>query len=226
MLALVASFVCCLSYAQHFTASPAPSGSSWATGTKWYTIKIDTEASGADYLDANAKNSAGHLDVTQSSKPTGDSGLWCVVAGGDNYKIYNKAKGTGFVLGLYVPVSYSPGDQWSNSSFLPGYGKYKLGTWTISAKDDVYADFFAVGSSAANVWTTFAKGSPTTYTDGDYLHAVYTGSGETYYTKSWGRYTAQTTTPDFSNLYLNKRVDLDPTRLGLSLDQHRLTLNL
>ena len=216
LLAWVASFVCCLSYAQHFTVSPAPSGSSWATGTKWYTIKIDTEASGADYLDANAKNSAGHLDVTQSSKPTGDSGLWCVVEDGSNYKIYNKAKGTEFVLGLYVPVTYKEGDEWMEGILGNKHtGKYKLGTWEISAGGDVYADFFAVGSSAANVWTTFAKGSPTTYTDGDYLHAVYTGSGETYYTKSWGRYTAQTTTPDFSNLYLNKRVDLDPTRLGV-----------
>ena len=211
LLAWVASFVCCLSYAQHFTASPAPSGGSWAAGTKWYTIKITTEA-GTVYLDANAKNTANHLDVTQSSKPTGDSGLWCVVAAGDNYKIYNKAKGTEFVLGLYVPVSYAPGLEWSTR--WPGKGKYQLGTWTISAEDDAYADFFAATSSEANVWTTFAKGSPSSNTDGDYLHAVYTGSGETYYTKSWGIYTAQTTTPDFTNLYLNKRVDLNPTRLG------------
>ena len=213
LLAWVASFVCCLSYAQHFTVSPAPSGGSWATGTKWYTIKIDTEASGADYLDANAKNSAGHLDVTQSSKPTGDSGLWCVVAAGDNYKIYNKAKGTEFVLGLYVPVSYAPGLEWSTR--WPGKGKYQLGTWTISAEGDVYADFFAATSSEANVWTTFAKGSPTSNADGDYLHAVYTGNEVTYYTNpSPLIYLEQKTTPNFNNLYLNKRVDLDPTRLG------------
>ena len=213
LLALVASFVCCLSYAQHFTVSPAPSGGSWATGTKWYTIKITTENSGADYLDANAKNSAGHLDVTQSSKPTGDSGLWCVVADGSNFKIYNKAKGTGFVLGLYVPVSYAPGPEWSTR--WPGKGKYQLGTWTISAEDDVYADFFAATSSEANVWTTFAKGSPTSNADGDYLHAVYTGNEVTYYTNpSPLIYKEQKTTPNFNNLYLNKRVDLDPTRLG------------
>lgn len=216
LLAWVASFVCCLSYAQHFTASPAPSGGSWATGTKWYTIKITT-AAGTNYLDANAKNSAGHLDVTQSSKPTGDSGLWCVVADGSNYKIYNKAKGTGFVLGLYVPVSYTVGSQWS--SVGSGKGKYKLGTWTISAEGDAYADFFAATSSQANVWTTFAKGTPSENTDGDYMHAVYTGSGETYYTRSGSllsgyTYTAHNTSPDFSNLYLNKRVDLSPTRLG------------
>ena len=102
LLAWVASFVCCLSYAQHFTVSPAPSGGSWATGTKWYTIRITTD-DGTSYLDANAKNTANHLGVTQSSKPTGDSGLWCVVADGSNYKIYNKAKGTGYVLGLYAP---------------------------------------------------------------------------------------------------------------------------
>ena len=218
LLALVASFVCCLSYAQHFTVSPAPSGGSWATGTKWYTIKITTENSGTVYtvyLDANAKNSAGHLDVTQSSKPTGDSGLWCVVEDGDNYKIYNKAKGTGFVLGLYAPVTYEIGNEWMEG--LLGNkksGKYKLGTWKISA--DAYTDFFAATSSEANVWTTFAKGSPSRNTDGDYLHAVYTGSGETYYTRSgsWPRYTytEQTTTPD--SIYLNKRVDLNPTRLG------------
>ena len=224
LLAWVASFVCCLSYAQHFTVSPAPSGGSWAAGTKWYTIKITTTNSGTDYLDANAKNSAGHLDVTQSSKPTGDSGLWCVVADGDNYKIYNKAKGTGFVLGLYAPVTYSEGDEWMEG-FLGNKksGKYKLGTWTISADGDAYADFFAVGSSEANVWTTFAKGSPSENTNGDYLHAVYTGSGVTYYatqTKggSWlsptYTYTTATSYPDFSNLYLNKRDVLSPTRLG------------
>lgn len=221
LLAWVASFVCCLSYAQHFTVSPAPSGGSFATGTKWYTIKITTDGSGTDYLDANATNTAGHLDVTQSSKPTGDSGLWCVVADGDNYKIYNKAKGTGFVLGLYVPVSYTRGDQWSNIG--NGKGKYKLGTWTISSEGDAYADFFAATSSEANVWTTFAKGSPSSNTDGDYLHAVYTGSGETYYTRDWRlQYTAETTTPDFSNLYLNKRIDLSPTRLGAWNDARAL----
>ena len=123
LLALVASFVCCLSYAQHFTASSAPSGGSWAAGTKWYTIKITTENSGTVYLDANVTNSAGHLGVTQSSKPTGDSGLWCVVADGSNYKIYNKAKGTEFVLGLYVPVTYEEGDEWSTRG--DGKGKYQ-----------------------------------------------------------------------------------------------------
>ena len=214
LLAWVASFVCCLSYAQHFTVSPAPSGGSWATGTKWYTIKITTEKSGTDYLDANATNSSGHLDVTQSSKPTGDSGAWCVVEDGSNYKIYNKAKGTEFVLGLYVPVTYEEGDEWSTR--WPGKGKYKEGTWTISAKSDVYADFFAATSSEANVWTTFAKGSPTSNADGDYLHAVYTGNEVTYYTNPTPLiYIEQKTTPDFSNLYLNKRVDLDPTRLGV-----------
>ncbi|MDY4664095.1 MAG: hypothetical protein SPC28_07835 [Alloprevotella sp.] len=216
LLAWVASFVCCLSYAQHFTVSPAPSGGSWATGTKWYTIKITT-AAGTNYLDANDTNTSGHLDVKQSSKPTGDSGLWCVVADGSNYKIYNKAKGTGFVLGLYVPVSYTVGSQWS--SVGSGKGKYKLGTWTISAEGDAYADFFAATSSQANVWTTFAKGTPSENTDGDYMHAVYTGSGETYYTRSGSllsgyTYTAHNTSPDFSNLYLNKRDVLSPTRLG------------
>ena len=224
LLVWVASFVCCLSYAQHFTASSAPSGGSWAAGTKWYTIKITTENSGTVYLDANVTNSAGHLGVTQSSKPTGDSGLWCVVADGSNYKIYNKAKGTEFVLGLYVPVTYEEGDEWSTRG--DGKGKYQLGTWTISAEDDVYADFFAATSSEANVWTTFAKGSPSSNTDGDYLHAVYTGSGETYYTRSWAwikfTYTEQTTTPNFNNLYLNKRVDLDPTRLGAWNDSKAL----
>ena len=201
LLAWVASFVCCLSYAQHFTVSPAPSGGSWAAGTKWYTIKITTDVT--CYLDANAKNSAGHLGVTQSSKPTGDSGLWCVVAEGSNYKIYNKAKGTGFVLGLYVPVSYTVGSQWS--SVGSGKGKCKIGTWTISAKSDVYADFFAATSSEANVWAAFAKGSPTENTDGDYLHPVYTGSGETYYTLSWGGYEAHTTTPDSPPQSLSKQ---------------------
>ena len=224
LLAWVASFVCCLSYAQHFTVSPAPSGGSWATGTKWYTIRITTD-DGTVYLDANVKNSAGHLDVTQSSKPTGDSGLWCVVADGSNYKIYNKAKGTGFVLGLYLSVSYSPGDQWS--SIGSGKGKYQLGTWTISGDGDAYADFFAATSSEANVWAAFAKGSPTENTDGDYLHPVYTGSGETYYTRSgiWPiyTYTPQTTTPDSPpNLYLNKRLDLSPTRLGAWNDSEAL----
>ena len=59
LLAWVASFVCCLSYAQHFTVSPAPSGGSWATGTKWYTIKITTENNGTVYtvyLDAFRHN--------------------------------------------------------------------------------------------------------------------------------------------------------------------------
>ena len=224
LLAWVASFVCCLSYAQHFTVSSAPSGGSWATGTKWYTIKITT-AAGTSYLDANDTNSSGDLDVTQSSKPTGDSGLWCVVADGSNYKIYNKAKGTEFVLGLYVPVKYEEGDEWSTRG--DGKGKCKIGTWTISAKSDVYADFFAATSSEANVWTTFAKGSPSSNTDGDYLHAVYTGSGETYYTMSgiWPiyTYTPQTTTPDSPpNLYLNKRLDLSPTRLGAWNDSEAL----
>ena len=66
LLALLASFVCCLSYAQHFTVSPAPSGGSFATGTKWYTIKITTETGGDVYLDANATTSSGYLGVPQT----------------------------------------------------------------------------------------------------------------------------------------------------------------
>ena len=205
LLAWVASFVCCLSYAQHFTVSPAPSGGSWATGTKWYTIKITTENSGTDYLDANATNSSGHLDVTQSSKPTGDSGAWCVVADGSNYKFYNKAMGTGYVLGLYAPVTYTKGEEWK---IIWGLGRYKLGTWSIP--DDAYAKMYSTSSIGADVWTSFALGSPSSDTGGDYFHAV-TGKSETYYTSTSSSSKA-TTTPD--NIYLNKRVDLNPNRLG------------
>lgn len=212
LLAWVASFVCCLSYAQHFTVSPAPSGGSFATGTKWYTIKITTETGGDVYLDANATTSSGYLGVTQTSKPTGESGAWCVVADGSNYKIYNKAKGTGFVLGLYAPVTYSPGKAFSGTSY------YQEGSWSISADGDAYAKMFAATTTEANVWTSFAKGTPSTNIDGDYLHAVYTGSGDIYYTRSWNwtkwKYTSHETYPDFSNLYLNKRVDNGLNRIG------------
>ena len=201
LLAWVASFVCCLSYAQHFTVSPAPSGGSWATGTKWYTIKITTEKSGTDYLDANATNSSGHLDVTQSSKPTGDSGAWCVVKDGSNYKFYNKAMGTGYVLGLYAPVTYTKGEKFLTSN------KYRIGTWSIP--DDAYAKMYSTSSIGADVWTSFALGSPSSDTGGDYFHAV-TGKSETYYESRFGD--AKTTTPD--NIYLNKRPNLTPSRLG------------
>ena len=212
LLVWVASFVCCLSYAQHFTVSPAPSGGSWATGTKWYTIKIDVNGT-VCYLHSGTTNSSGHLDVTRTAKPTDDGGLWCVVADGSNYKIYNKAKGTGFVLGLYAPVTYSPGKAFSGTSY------YQEGSWSISADGDAYAKMFAATTTEANVWTSFAKGTPSDNTDGDYLHAVYTGSGEIYYTRTYKlfqgyQYTAHTTTPDFSNLYLNKRGALTPSRLG------------
>ena len=200
LLAWVASFVCCLSYAQHFTVSTAPSGGSWATGTKWYTIKITTDA-GTSYLDANAKNTSGHLDVTQSSKPTGDSGAWCVVADGNNYKFYNKAMGTGYVLGLYAPVTYKKGEKFITAN------KYRIGTWSIP--DDAYAKMYSTSSIGADVWTSFALGSPSSDTGGDYFHAV-TGKSETYYTSAWS--SAYTTTPD--NIYLNKRDKLSPTRLG------------
>ena len=222
LLAWVASFVCCLSYAQHFTVSPAPSGGSWATGTKWYTIKIDVNGS-VCYLHSGTTNSSGHLDVTRTAKPTDDGGLWCVVANGSNYKIYNKAKGTGFVLGLYAPVTYQKGDEWMEGVLgNKQSGKYKEGTWEISADGDAYAKMFAATTTEANVWTSFAKGTPSSNTDGDYLHAVYTGSGETYATQttggSWLRptytYTTATSYPDFSNLYLNKRGALTPSRLG------------
>ena len=200
LLAWVASFVCCLSYAQHFTVSTAPSGGSWATGTKWYTIKITTDA-GTSYLDANATNTSGHLDVTQSSKPTGDSGAWCVVADGNNYKFYNKAMGTGYVLGLYAPVTYKKGEKFITAN------KYRIGTWSIP--DDAYAKMYSTSSIGADVWTSFALGSPSSDTGGDYFHAV-TGKSETYYTSAWS--SAYTTTPD--NIYLNKRDKLSPTRLG------------
>lgn len=212
LLAWVASFVCCLSYAQHFTVSPAPSGGSFATGTKWYTIKITTENNGTVYtvyLDANVTNSAGHLGVTQSSKPTGDSGAWCVVKDGSNYKFYNKAMGTGYVLGLYAPVTYKRG-KWTG--FLD---RYKLGTWSIP--EDAYTKMYSTSSTEADVWTSFALGSPSSNTDGDYFHAV-TSKSETYYESVLGD--AKTTTPD--NIYLNKRDKLSPTRLGAWNDSKAL----
>lgn len=207
LLAWVASFVCCLSYAQHFTASSAPSGGSWAADTKWYTIKITT-AAGTSYLDANATNTSGHLDVTQSSKPTGDSGAWCVVVDGNNYKFYNKAMGTGYVLGLYAPVTYKKGEKFLTAN------KYRIGTWSIP--EDAYAKMYSTSSIGADVWTSFALGSPSSDTGGDYFHAV-TGKSETYYTSAWS--SAYTTTPD--NIYLNKRVD-SPTRLGAWNDSRAL----
>ena len=200
LLAWVASFVCCLSYAQHFTVSPAPSGGSFATGTKWYTIKIDVNGS-VCYLHSGTTNSSGHLDVTRTAKPTDDGGLWCVVANGINYKIYNKAKGTGFVLGLYAPVTYKRG-KWTGI-----LNRYKLGTWSIP--EDAYTKMYSTSSTEADVWTSFALGSPSSNTDGDYFHAV-TGKSATYYTS--GTSSPQTTTPD--NIYLNRRVNLTPTRLG------------
>ena len=209
LLALVASFVCCLSYAQHFTVSPAPSGGSWATGTKWYTIKITT-AAGTSYLDANDTNSSGHLDVTQSSKPTGDSGAWCVVEDGSNYKFYNKALGTGYVLGLYAPVTYEKGKKFLTAN------KYRLGTWSIP--NDAYAKMYSTSSIGADVWTSFALGSPSSDTGGDYFHAV-TSKSETYYESVLGD--AKTTKPD--NIYLNKRDVLSPTRLGAWNDSKALS---
>lgn len=208
LLAWVASFVCCLSYAQHFTVSPAPSGGSWATGTKWYTIKITT-AAGTSYLDANDTNTSGHLDVKQSSKPTGDSGAWCVVADGSNYKFYNKALGTGYVLGLYAPVTYEKGKKFLTAN------KYRLGTWSIP--NDAYAKMYSTSSIGADVWTSFALGSPSSDTGGDYFHAV-TSKSETYYESVLGD--AKTTTPD--NIYLNKRDKLSPTRLGAWNDSKAL----
>ena len=209
LLAWVASFVCCLSYAQHFTVSPAPSGGSWATGTKWYTIKIDVNGS-VCYLHTGTINSLGHLDVTRTAKPTDDGGAWCVVADGSNYKIYNKASGTGYVLGLYAPVTYTPGKQWATSG--SGKGKYKQGAWSVP--EEAYTKMYPVSTTEADVWTTFAQGSPSSDVGGDFFHAV-TGKSDIYYTQSgiiFKTYTQHTTTPD--NIYLNKRGALTPSRLG------------
>lgn len=80
-----------------FKPSDAPTEGQWAKNTNWFQLKNQVEK----VLRTDALTSEGYLALTNSNTPKSDVTLWCVVGDAENgYKFYNKAKGTGLVLGM------------------------------------------------------------------------------------------------------------------------------
>lgn len=104
-LSLLLAFVGVTAGAQDLKISGEPNGEEWAANTQWYLIKVtatDDWHPNAGYLsteDANLSDT--DLRTDQTSIPTTDKGLWCIVGDETNgYKFYNKGEGTTKVLGV------------------------------------------------------------------------------------------------------------------------------
>ena len=83
--------------AQVLAVSNAPADGEWDENTTWYLIrnkKGGYVSSAADYVNEN-----GYLLLNNTTKPTGDDALWCVVGNeADGYKFYNKSAGVDKIL--------------------------------------------------------------------------------------------------------------------------------
>lgn len=86
--------------AQTFTTStaPNPSATTWASGTKWYKMKID----GGKYITLSQTGDHGSLRLSATSAENTDMrALWCVTGNEtDGYQFYNMAAGPSAVLGM------------------------------------------------------------------------------------------------------------------------------
>lgn len=84
-------------WAQKFRVSDAPNGSDWGTHTYWYTIK---NGSSNGYVSTSNADANGMTLKTTTLSNT-DEEKWCVVGSeAEGYRFYNKAAGTGKVLGI------------------------------------------------------------------------------------------------------------------------------
>lgn len=81
--------------------SPAPSGGTWAAGTKWFTMRNFGKSRYASTSNASIDSDMYLTWSAADTKPTDAEGMWCFVKdGGDNFRIYNKAYGPDFVFGI------------------------------------------------------------------------------------------------------------------------------
>lgn len=84
-------------WAQNFHVSDAPNGSEWGAHTYWYTIK---NGSSNGYVSTSNADANGMTLKTTTLSNT-DEEKWCVVGSEtEGYRFYNKAAGTGKVLGI------------------------------------------------------------------------------------------------------------------------------
>lgn len=80
--------------------SPAPINGEWAPGTKWFTLRNHRKGHFMSVSNA-AVNDSYQLTWGVNTRPTNAEGMWCFVEDGANgFRIYNKAWGPDFVLGV------------------------------------------------------------------------------------------------------------------------------
>lgn len=78
--------------------SDAPTGSAWADNTKWYRIKMNSRyvSTFSEFVDGE-----GNIKLDNTSTPADANALWCITGNNaDGYKLYNLAKGPGYVFGI------------------------------------------------------------------------------------------------------------------------------
>ena len=95
-LCLLMALVCNVAWAQP-AVSDAPENGQWAANTTWFQMETGNNYS----YRADVLTSGGKLALSSQVDAKSDVALWCLVGNVDNgYHFYNRAKGTGVVLGM------------------------------------------------------------------------------------------------------------------------------
>lgn len=179
------------------TSSTAPTGSEWGGSETWYVMRqLQTSV----FLSSNASytDGSGNLKLNNTAIPGEEHALWCFVGSETNgYKIYNKAKGTGYVLGLTGTAD----DGSPRTSLVAEGSEGYTTTFDVRKKEDGYwyiKTHVASGATETNLylnnrdnylsiwvssWAYGAEGSAfTIQTPQDYMTGLATGATTPYAT--------------------------------------------
>lgn len=128
--------------------SSEPEGANWSANTHWYTmqnVRSANNSSGGGYAgtDGNWIDGDGNMKLRVAGQPEGKSGQWAFVMTSDGIRIYNRAKGTGYVMGTVNNV----GDAATRTKMYEGTGEVANVTKT-----------YTMGANGAGYWFCLTGG--------------------------------------------------------------------
>ena len=149
-------------WAQSFRVSDAPTNGQWGEHTYWYYIQ---NQDGNAWISTSYVDSDGYLMLNNTTQTLSEEGMWCLVGSEtDGYKFYNKAAGTGKVLG-FINKTGTSGDNTTYGASRASMVAYD-GTQTSSTADNEVGFLFTRHTSSYN--SSYDAFSLTGYSENNY----------------------------------------------------------
>lgn len=231
--------------AQSEYVSDAPTGNTFAAGTKWYTIRNNGGtyfATNGNYVDAD-----GNLKLV-NAKPTDNSGYWCVTGNAtDGYQLRNAAFPAGMVMGMTGSEGNARANLYWAAETENGVTKSfdivassKEGSYNIKLHDTANNGFNKRGdylalwnssyiSSDGNSQYIFEEVTDEVTPAVERLRAVYSGT-DTHTSYTWTKNgpivanESSATLPELSFFY--GEATFSETNLTITAGNHNFTLNI